>query len=211
SKRLPGKNIKKFCGKPLIARTIAIARKVSYIDKIVVSTDSEKIAKIARQHRADVPFIRPQKLARVRSKTMDVILHAMNFFEKNSCVFDVIILLQPTSPLRSKVDIERAFKMFVEKKAKAVVSVHPASVGDSLANTLPRDLNMHRFLEKSITNKKVYKINGAIYISDWNFIKKNKGWYSKKTFAFIMNKRNSIDIDEKEDFLAAEGLARNRS
>jgi len=216
SKRLPGKNIRKFCNKPLIARTIEAAKKIRYIDKVVVSTDSNKIATIASRYGAEVPFLRPAKLSTDKAKMIDAIFHAMHFLKKQGNSYDILILLQPTSPLRSVNDVNRALQMFIKKNANAVVSVSSADHNSHITNSLPNNLSMEDFVNFSNksknfhNNETLYQINGALYIVKWNFLKKNKDWFSKKTYAFIMKKEHSVDIDDEIDFLFAETLARHR-
>jgi len=117
SKRLPNKNIKILLGKPLIAWTIQQARSSKYIDKIIVSTDSKKIATVAGKYKAIAPFLRPAKLAGSKSKMIVVLEHAINFFRKRGEYYDLIVLLQPTSPLRSVRDIDEGIKLLLKKKS----------------------------------------------------------------------------------------------
>ena len=125
SKGLPGKNIKKLAGKPLIAWTIDQAKKSKYIDKLIVSTDSKEIAEISKKYGAEIPFLRSKKLAQDNSSIYDVIFDAINWFKKNNIDFDLIILLEPTSPLRENNDIDNAVELFINNwdKANSLVSV----------------------------------------------------------------------------------------
>src|SRR3989339_1726633 len=145
SKGLPGKNIRLLLGKPLISWTIEHALSSKYIDKVIVSTDDRKIAEISRKCGAAVPFIRPAKLATDKAKGIDVILHAVRWFEKKRNKFDLIMLLQPTSPLRTAGDIEAAIELLFEKKAGAVVSVCETEHHPLWSNILPKDGNMKNF------------------------------------------------------------------
>ncbi len=115
SKRLPCKNIRDLCGKPLIAWTIEQAKNSKFIDKVVVSTDDEEIAAISREYGVDVPFLRPKELATDESPSIDLIKHALDFFKKKGETYDIIILLEPTSPLRKKNDIDAAINLFLER------------------------------------------------------------------------------------------------
>jgi len=216
SKGLPEKNIKNLNGKPLIAWTIEEAKKSKYIDKIVVSTDSDAIADIAVKYGAQAPFKRPRELASDNAKMIDVVLHCIKFFQGAGNVYDIIILLQPTSPLRRADDIDGAIEFFIEKGAKAVVGVVECEYSPQLANILPKGLNMNNFFTKNISNKNrqelraYYRINGAVYLADIGFIINNRDWYGPKTFAYIMKRENSVDIDNLFDFMLAEFIMNRR-
>ena len=119
SKGIARKNIKNLCGKPLIAWSIEIAQNADSVEKVVVSTDDEEIAEIAQKYGAEVPFLRPAELAQDDTPSMAPVLHALEQLPK----FEMILLLQPTSPLRTTTDIEGIFTMCQERKAPAVVSI----------------------------------------------------------------------------------------
>jgi len=215
SKRLLDKNIRDLNGKPLIAWTIEAAKRNRYLDKVVVSTEDDRIAYISKEYGAEVPFIRPAELATDAAETMDVIIHCMDYFEQNNQAYDIIILLQATSPLREAQDIDRALEFFMDKKTDAVVSVVESEYSPELSGTLPENLNMQKFIKKEVGDKNrqelktYYRINGAIYIAKWDYIKDKLDWYGPNTFAYIMDKKNSVDIDTIEDFLFAETLMKN--
>jgi N-acylneuraminate cytidylyltransferase/CMP-N,N'-diacetyllegionaminic acid synthase len=212
SKGVPRKNIKLLLDKPLIAYTIEAALQVDFIDKVIVSTDDLEIAQISREYGAEVPFLRPYELATDEARSIDVILHAMDWMEKKHGAFNLILLLQPTSPFRNSEDIKTALDIFFKKNAKAVVSVCEAEHSPLWMNTLNDDLNMKDFIRKDILNKnrqelgKYYRINGAIYIAEWDYLKQNKTFFGDKTYAYIMPKERSIDIDTEMDFKFAEFL-----
>ncbi len=205
SKRLPGKNILDLAGKPLIAWTIEAARQSRFIDKVVVSTDDKVIMQISLKYGADVPFLRPPELATDTASSIDVVYHAINFFKENGESYDYIILLQPTSPLRTSKDIDNAFEM-LNDKTKAVVSVCETDHPPLWSNTLPEDLSMKDFIKPEIKNKrsqdlpKYYRLNGAVYISELEYLKKNYDFFGNETRTFIMSRENSVDIDTKLDF-----------
>jgi len=206
SKGLPGKNIRNLLGKPLIAWTIGQAKASKYIDKVVVSTDSRKIARVARKYKADIPFLRPKRLSTSRSKMIDVLTHALNFFKNRDSDFDLVILLQPTSPLRGHNDIDEAIRLFFRRRAKAVVSVceneHPAL----WSNTLNAGGRMDNFKGTVISSKNrqefpvYHRLNGAIYIAHVDYLLKNKGFLGKETYAYIMPSSRSVDIDDAVSF-----------
>jgi len=209
SKGITDKNIKELAGEPLIVWTIEEVNRCDIIDKTIISTDSEKIADIAKKYGGDVPFLRPKKLATDTAKGIDVIFHAISLYEKE---FDIIAVFQPTSPLRKLKNIKEAFKLLADKNAKAVVSVCKSDHPPLWVNTLPEDGNMKDFISPGIKNKNrqeidnYYKLNGAIYISYISYFKKNRGFYGNRTYAYIMPKVNSVDIDDIIDFRFAEFL-----
>lgn len=216
SKGLPGKNILPLQGKPLIAWSVEAALATKYKGKVVVSTDSEEIAAIAKQYGAEVPFMRPAALAGDSASSMDVVLHAIDFFSSHQEHFDYIVLLQPTSPLRRASDIDAAIELLIAKKAEAVVSVCRAEHHPLWSNTLPPDGNMNDFIRPEIKGKNrqqlpaAYRINGAIYIAAPAYLKKHGSFMGDRTFAFEMPAESSVDIDSEIDFALAEILLQRR-
>ncbi len=203
SKRLPGKNTMTLCGKPMIAWSIEAATHCSFVDAVLVSTDSLKIADVSKQFGAEVPYLRPKRLATDKASSMDVILDVLNYFDKKSAPFDIVVLLQPTSPLRTARHLSEALELFILKRAEAVVSVAEESHPPGWAVPLNKNLTLARFPRVKDKNPH-YRINGAIYIAAWEFLKKNKNWYSDRTFAYVMDRKSSVDIDTREDFWVAE-------
>jgi len=205
SKRLPGKNILDLNGKPLIAWTIEAAKKSINIDKLIVSTDDNNIANISKRYGAEVPFMRPKELSSDTASSIDVILHAINFYKEKNLEFEYVLLLQPTSPLRITEDIDNAFKI-LDNNTKAIVSVCETEHSPLWSNTLPDDLSMKDFISSEIKNKrsqdlhKYYRLNGAIYIAGIEYLKNNNGFLGTNTKAFIMPQERSVDIDSEVDF-----------
>ncbi len=216
SKELPRKNIRLLLDKPLIAWTIEQSRNSKYIDKVIVSTDDEEIAEISRKYEAEVPYIRPKDLATDEAKGIDVILHAIDWMEKNDKPYDLLMLLQPTSPLRISGDIYRAIELLFSKKAQVIISVCEAKHDLHWSNILPADGCMEKFIRPEIINKNrqdlsaVYRLNGAIYVAYWNYLKKQKSFFGRETFAYIMPTERSVDIDNEVDFKLAEILMADR-
>ena len=128
SKGIRRKNLQKLSGKPLIVHTIIAAKKTKSINKIIVSTDDKEIGKISKNNGAEVPFLRPKQISKDTSSTIEVIKHALKFLQENqSYVPDIIILLQPTSPLRNHNDIDKSLKKFKKTKANSLISVEKIS------------------------------------------------------------------------------------
>ncbi len=217
SKRLPNKNILLLGGKPLIAWTIEAARKSKYIDEVFVSTDSSEIKSTAEQYGVKVPFLRPEELAQDDTPTIDVIKHIIDYYKKNQRKFDYIVLLQPTSPLRTFLDIDNAIELLEKKKADGIISVTEAPHSPLWMNTLPDDLSMVKFLNPALINKrsqdlpKYYMLNGAIYIGKvQKVLKENTFFLSRNIYAYLMPRERSVDIDNKIDFKLAEILIKER-
>lgn len=212
SKRLPRKNVLDLSGKPLIAWSIEAGLKSKYIDKVVVSSDDDEILNISKEFEADI-IKRPVHLSTDTSTTIDAIKHTIDNIEK----YDYVILLQPTSPLRNEKHINEAIELLEEKKADAVVSVCEMDHSPLWSNTLPEDGNMSSFLRDEVLNKrsqdleKYYRLNGAIYICKIEKLLEHKSFFLKDNiFAYIMDRKSSIDIDEKIDFEMAEVLTNEK-
>lgn len=206
SKGVPGKNIRPLAGKPLIVYTIEAARKSGVFDCLLVSTDGDEIAQIARQAGADVPFLRPAVLATDTARGIDVLRHAVSWLEERGIRYDCVMILQPTSPLRAPEDITNALDLLIERSADAIVSVCEVDHHPWWCNTLPADGCMKDFLRPGIPSNRqelprYYRLNGAIYLARWDFIRKGDSWYGPGTYAYVMPRERSVDIDEEIDFL----------
>jgi CMP-N-acetylneuraminic acid synthetase len=210
SKRLPRKNILDLAGKPLIAWTIEAALESKYIDRIVVSTDSKEISSISRKYGADVPFMRPDELATDETTSIDVVLHQLDQLEECNDSYSYVILLQPTSPLRTAENIDESVELLKSRNSDAVISVCKVEHSPLWCNTIPADGSLLNFLDDSILNKRsqdlnqYYRLNGAIYLCNIKLLKKEKNFFLKSnSIAYKMNEEQSIDIDSKNDFMCA--------
>ncbi len=214
SKRLPKKNIRLLRDKPLIAWSIEAAQQSQYVDAILVSTEDSEILATAMAFGLETPFVRPAALATDEAKSLDVALHALDTYESQlNKHFDILLLLQPTSPLRTAQHIDEALELFLQKNADAVVSVSECEHSPLLANTLPQDQSLSGFLRKEVMNvrsqdlPKYYRTNGAIYIISNSAIRKSQSFFPEKnSFAYIMQPDVSVDIDSMTDFMFAETL-----
>lgn len=213
SKRLPGKNIIPLKGKPVIAYTIQAACQSKYVDRVIVSTDDAAIAEAARIHGAEVPFVRPANLATDEAKSIDVLKHAVNFLEQNGQKVDVVVLIQPTSPLVIAEDIDRAIEKQSELGTNSCVSVCEISERPEWMYELGTDGRAVPFLSESDNTKrsqefkKIYRLNGAVYVSKRDVImEKNACFDVKSLSAIVMPKERSVDIDDKVDLKLAEAL-----
>lgn len=212
SKGVPGKNIKLFLGKPLIAWTIEQALASRYLDRIIVSTDDNKIAEISKQYGAEVPFMRPGVLATDRANSIDVVLHAIEWLEKNTVAAELMMLLQPTSPLRTCEDIDGAIDLLFERNAQAVISVCEVEHHPYWTNILPPDGCMRDFLRPEVEKRNrqelptFYRLNGAVYLGYREYITRQAGFFGSQTYAFVMPQYRSIDIDSEVDFKLGESI-----
>jgi len=209
--RLPRKNILDLCGKPLIAWSIEAGLKSKYIDKVIVTSDDDEILNISKKFGAKT-IKRPKELAGDKSTTFEAIKHTIENLEK----YDYVVLLQPTSPLRTEQHINKAIELLEEKNANAVVSVCEMEHSPLWSNTLPQDRNMNNFLRDEVLDKrsqdleKYYKLNGAIYICQTDKLLDNQNFFLKDSiFAYVMDRESSIDIDEEIDFKFAKIIMDN--
>jgi len=209
SKGLPGKNIRLLGDKPLIAWTIQAALGTDCITRTVVTTDCKEIAKVAKKFGADVPFLRPEALGTDSATTADVVYHVINSINEN---FDIIILLQPTSPYRNEYDIQNAFDIYSSKYVSSVVSVCETDKSPYWCFWRNEDtsitpiLSMVEQFSRRQGLPKAYSLNGAIYIVDnKKFIGSQKFIYDD-SLSYVMDKKSSIDIDDLMDFKLAELL-----
>lgn len=220
SKGLPGKNIKEINGIPLIAYTIRAAREASCIERVIVTTDDEKIAATAKKYEAEVPFMRPKHLASDTSSAVDVYIHAAEYImnEQNTEIKNFMVLL-PTVPLRTSRHIEEAYQKFVECGARTLISVKAADVPPSwyfYRNSSDRILNCGFGLDNGfVCNRQMdqgyYIPNGAIYILDYKLLKEERTYYCDNTVPYIMGRTESTDIDTMDDFEYAEFLMKHES
>lgn len=217
SKGLIDKNIKLLNGKPLLAYTIESAKKTNLFSEIMVSTDSEKYSEIAKTYGASVPFLRDYKTSDDLASSWDVVKEVIFKYKELGFEFETIALLQPTSPLRTSSDIIKGFDIFKNNNANSVISVCETEHSPLWSNTLPKNLSMSNFINPEILNTprqrlpSYYQINGAIYIVKTNYIISSDDIYRDRSFALIMKKENSIDIDNYIDFFVAESILKLKS
>ena len=208
SKGVPKKNIKLLAGKPLIYYTIDVARELTIDDNICVSTDDLEIIKVVENYGLNVPFIRPKELSSDSSSTNDVLMHALNFYQLNGKNYDVIALLQPTSPFRKAHHVKEALQRLTSEIDMVV------SVKETKSNPyyVLFEENSEGFLSKSkdsnFTRRQdcpaVWEFNGAIYIINIESLKVKGMGSLKKTVKYVMNEIESIDIDTTFDWNLCE-------
>jgi CMP-N,N'-diacetyllegionaminic acid synthase len=221
SKGLPGKNIRPLNGKPLIAWTIetALKTKTFFDARVVVSTDSEEIAEVAKKHGAEIPFMRPAELALDTSTSMEVILHAIEFFEKQKEKFDIVCMLEATSPQRDELDLKNAIELLQNTNgAESIVGVcrsesgHPAFLAKMNNEKFISPMNggEFKFLRRQEIDD-VYFFEGSLYASKTESLKNRKSFYHDKTLGFEMPKWKSFEVDDLVDFIIIEGLMKAKS
>ena len=207
SKGVPRKNVLELCGKPLIAWTIEAAQKSNYIDRLIVSTEDEEIADISRSYGADVPFIRPAELAMDDTPALAAVLHALEQLPG----YENILLLQPTSPLRTAEDIDGIVDFCKQRNAPVAVSVCESSKHPNWMFTCGVDERLSPFTNDPIAlNRqelpKIYSVNGSLYYARTKWIEQSRGFYTPETLGYIMPNERSVDIDSPLDWKWAEFL-----
>ncbi len=214
SKGLPGKNIRMLNGKPLIGWAIDLAKSLTQVRRILVSTDSEEIAEISRKFGADVPFQRPKELADDNSSEWLVWRHALDFIKSEEGKYpDSLLVLPVTAPLRSKEDVEECLDVFNKKKPDIVVTVTDAHRSPYF-NMIKK--NEQGFAELVIQNDKkvfrrqdapiVYDMTTVAYVSRPDFIMNSPGIFDGKVFPVCIPQERAVDIDSLRDFEYAEFL-----
>jgi len=200
---LPRKNVLDLAGKPLIAWTIEAAKNSKYIDHFVVSTDDQEISDVSKKYGAEV-LTRPSELATDNASSVDVVVHTL---EAQTQAYDYVILLQPTSPLRTAQHIDEAIELLFEKNANAIISVCETDHSPLWANTLPEDGSMDDFIREEVKGKRsqdlppYYQLNGAIYLVDIAYLAKERSFIlDSYIYAYIMPPKDSVDIDNDLGF-----------
>lgn len=212
SKGIPNKNVKIVGGKPLICWSIEAAINSKFIDKIVVSSDGDDILETSSQYEEVILLKRPDELAQDHTPTSPVVLHAINTLGIDENSFDYLVLLQPTSPLRTATDIDLAFEAIFTSKANCLISVaepehHPLKSFKT---------NEKGFIEGLVNNEfpfmprqklpKVYQPNGAIYIIKIKEFLSRETFFTDKTIPFEMSVNKSIDVDTIQDIYNIEQM-----
>ncbi len=224
SKGLPGKNIRSVAGKPLIAWTLEAAKQSPYIDKVIVSTDGFDIAEVAKTFGVDVPFMRPEHLASDTASSLDVLFHAIDFFAQRGETFDYIIMLEPTSPLRTVEDINLAIeKLASHPTAKAIVGVAATESAHPDFTVVTTETGLIKpFTDGSglgapgVAVKRrqdlahVYFPEGTIYISDIPTLRERNTFYHDLTLAHPVDRYKQFEVDEEMDLVVISALLKNR-
>jgi CMP-N-acetylneuraminic acid synthetase len=220
SKGLPGKNIRPLLGKPLIAWTIEAAIGSSRLDSVVVSTDDPEIAEISKEYGAEAPFLRPAGLATDEARTIDAIIHAMDFLEKDGRGFDAIALLEPTSPLRKPDDIDRAVSLLLDnsERADAVISMGEIHMESPyIAKKVDREGYIRPVLDagQKVTRRqdveKTYFPYGVIYAALREPLLRHGTFYMPRAVPMFIERWQNYEVDDIYDFLAIEAILKYRA
>lgn len=216
SKGLKDKNIKEVLGKPLIAYTLEAAVNSGIFDEVMVSTDSEHYAEVAKQTQGvNVPFLRSAGTAGDTASTWDVIREVLENYRNLGKEFDNFCVLQPTSPMRSSRHIEEAYDLFTKLDANSVVSVCKLGHSMNVCNQLPEDHSLVGFLRNPNKyarqmNPTYYRLNGSIYMCSTKAFLEYGDIYRERSYAYIMSEEDSVDIDTADDMMMAEFLLEKR-
>jgi len=220
SKGLIRKNVKELCGKPLVAWSIEHGLASKYVDRVIVSTDDQSIADISTRYGAEVPFLRPKELANDEAKTIDVIIHALDYFKEVGYVPDYLLLLEPTSPLREVSDIDNCIEALLDNnRAMSIVSVarlesgHPEfniiiKNSTGLIKKLDGSTNFRDLRRQEL--KDVFFFEGTVYLSDVKSLYCKRTFYHESALACVVPRWKSLEIDELQDFICAEALLKAR-
>ncbi len=199
SKSLPKKNILTAGGKPLLAWSIEVAQRSKYIDRLVLSSDDEEIISVAKRYDCETPFIRPKELATDQASSYSVAIHALNSIEEE---FDILVLLQPTSPLRNELDIDNCIEL--SSKTGSCVSLVESNKSPYWMYTISEDsmdpiLSSKKPILRRQDSPKVYILNGAVYAVDCEWLRKNGSFIGDETVPYVMPDERSLDIDSEKD------------
>jgi CMP-N,N'-diacetyllegionaminic acid synthase len=209
SKGVRNKNIREVGGKPLVAWTIAAARSSEYIDHLVLSSDDPNIAAVAAAHGCEIPFTRPAELATDEADAMAVVRHALATLPER---YDLVVLLQPTSPLRTAADIDRALELCARTSAPSCVSVCEAEKSPYWMFSMADDgiiaplIVSERLASRRQDIPATYALNGAVYVGRSERIAGGETFISTGTVGYVMPKERSIDIDTEFDMRIVEHL-----
>lgn len=217
SKSVPRKNLAPVAGKPLIAWTIEAALQSRNLNRVIVSTDDKEIARVAAEWGAEVPFMRPAELAQDDSPHADVVLHALHWMMENErWLAKYVVLLQPTSPLRAAVDIDGAVNLAEQKNAEAVVAVeetnsHPyltrkMTEGEILEEFIPSDI---AYLRRQALPK-AYRINGAAFLIRPETLRRERTFYPKGMYGYVMPSERSMEVDTMWDWHLVDLVLKDR-
>lgn len=213
SKGIPKKNIRQVAGKPLIAYTIEAAQSSKLLSDVILSTDSEEIAKCASEYGLKANDLRPSKYATDTARNIDAVIYEMKKYEQvNTVLVDIVVLLQPTTPLRTSTDIDNALKMFLENEEESLISVYRANFAHPqimyyLSNGRVKSiLSEGKVIQRRQEFRDVFVRNGALYIATRNQIVLKENFIGENMLAYEMPRSRSVNIDEPYDLHLAEWL-----
>lgn len=212
SKGIPRKNLVRIAGRPLIAYAIEAARNAASVDRVLISTDDSEIADVARELGAEVPFLRPPELADDTAPMLGVLRHALGWLESKGVAVEALVLLQPTSPLRTARHVEEAIALFRSAPTSSVVSVvevphqfNPVSVMKlSAQGTLAPFFGDQVVATRRQDKPKAYARNGPVVLVCHPDTLRSGELYGASCLPYLMSEKDSLDIDTPQDLLLAE-------
>lgn len=216
SKRLPGKNVRDLCGKPLFVWSVLAGLNCPQVGRTIVSTDSAEYQRIAIEAGADCPWLRDPALAVDETSSADVVREVLDRLGDEVKQYRTLVLLQPTSPLRTAEDISGALALYEARDPPAVVSVSEAECPPAWMGQLPTDLVMDEFIPAQFRGLRSqdlgdwYRLNGAVYVIGIEEFRHEHGFKPPGTLAYLMPRERSVDVDTVFDFELAEFLMSRR-
>lgn len=216
SKRLPGKNVRDLCGKPLFVWSVLAGLNCPQVGRTIVSTDSAEYQRIAIEAGADCPWLRDPALAADETSSAEVVSEVLDRLSDEVKQYRALVLLQPTSPLRTEGDISGALALYEARNAPAVVSVNEAECPPAWMGQLPTDLVMDEFIPAQFRGLRSqdlgdwYRLNGAVYVIGIEEFRREHGFKPPGTLAYLMPRERSVDVDTAFDFELAEFLMSRR-
>lgn len=219
SKGLPDKNIKALCGKPLIAYSIESALKSQYLDEVMVTTDSQKIADISSFYGASIPFLRPDFLSSDHATSFDTVIHTLDFYSENFDLnFDYLLLLEPTSPLREDDDIDKMIEQLITNQDQydslssvGEINEHPSIVKKIQNNSLVPFCEELALSTRRQDNEKAYFPFGVGYLVCIKSFKEEKAFYTKRNDFYKIKREQCYEIDDIYDFLCVEAIIKYKN
>lgn len=214
SKGLPGKNIRPLAGKPLLAWPIAAARGSRYVDRVVISTDSQEFADIAVAHGAECPFLRPAELASDTAPSLGFMLHVLDRLEAGGEGYDYLVLLEPTSPLTEADDVDAALEALASSDAEAIVGIsamethHPAFavLRDAEGRISPTQSSDFALLPRRQDLDPVYSLDGSLYVSTVAALRREGGFCHRSTLGYLGPRWKQLEVDDLLDFVCMEAI-----
>ncbi|PSQ96738.1 MAG: acylneuraminate cytidylyltransferase [Bacteroidetes bacterium SW_9_63_38] len=212
SKGLPRKNVRDLAGKPLIAWTIEAGYESEYLDRLILSSDDEEIMEVVEEYGCDVPFRRPAELAEDDTPSMDALLHALDQMPDH----DYVVLLQPTSPLRTAEDVDATIERCHQTEAPACATVTETDEPPQWMHTLNDEHRLEPVLDsdEAVTRRQeaptTYVLNGAVYVGRTDWLRETRDFVTDPTRAHVMPRKRSADVDTALDLAWCEWLVNHK-
>jgi CMP-N,N'-diacetyllegionaminic acid synthase len=213
---LPRKNLLPLAGKPLVAHSILAAKGAQLVSRVIVSTDDAEIVDVALKWGAEVPFVRPAELATGESAHIDVMLHAVDWLEAQGDLPDAVLLLQPTTPMRTSADLDGAIRLMESAGCPAVVGVCPAAVHPYLTYKVEECGRLAGFIDHGMRYPRrqdlppAFNLNGGLYLNRCSSLRETHQFQPPGAYGWVMPEERSVDIDTLNDFAIVENILAGR-